>query len=51
MKLSIFATSTSRPFRKPTAAPRTMTISTASGQGTPNIVWSEIARICQMTMP
>ena len=50
MKLSICATSTSRPLITPANAPHS-TISTASGQGTPYMVCSLIARMCQMTMP
>ena len=51
MKLSIFATSTSIPLRKPVSAPSISTTATASGQGSPIMVCRLIARMCQSTMP
>jgi hypothetical protein len=51
MNESMRATSTKRPFSKPTQAPSMTTISTAKGQGMPAMVCKLIARMCQSTMP
>ena len=51
MKESICATSTSRPLNRPTSAAQASTIRIASGQGTPYMTCSPIARMCHMTMP
>ena len=51
MNESIWATSTSKPLMRPVKPPQAMTITIASGQGTPYFTCRLMARMCHITMP